>query len=246
MQRIDLNCDMGEGMPGDALIMPYITSANIACGYHAGDDDMMKKTIQLALLNNVAIGAHPSFNDRKNFGRTEMMIGNDELYDLVSIQVQRLKNIAASFEVKLHHVKPHGALYNMAAKDAGMSSIIAKAIKDIDHNLVLYGLSNSHLLAEAKNTGLNTAAEVFADRTYTDEGNLTPRSQPGALIEDEERSLQQVLQMVMENKVTTVSGKIIPIEAQTICIHGDGTHAPAFAKNIQHALKQNNIEIKAI
>jgi UPF0271 protein len=246
MQRIDLNCDMGEGVNNDALIMPYISSANIACGYHAGDDDTMKKTIQLALQHNVAIGAHPSFDDRKNFGRTEMMISADDLYDLLSIQLHRLKNIAGSFHARLHHVKPHGALYNMAAKDECMSSIVAKAIKDIDDSFILYGLSNSHLITEAKNIGLRTAAEVFADRTYTDEGRLTSRNQPGALIEDEERSLQQVLQMIMENKVTTVSGKTIPIEAATICIHGDGANAVAFAKNINEALKQNNIDIKAI
>jgi 5-oxoprolinase (ATP-hydrolysing) subunit A len=243
---IDLNCDMGEGLGNDALIMPWITSANIACGFHAGDDDTMKRTIELALQHNVAIGAHPSFNDKENFGRTEMNVNETALHDLVTTQVHRLMSIAATYGNRLHHVKPHGAMYNMAAKDELMSHIIAKAIKQVDAGLILYGLSNSHLIKEAKKIGLRTASEVFADRTYTDDGHLTPRSEPNALIEEEERSLEQVLKIVTEKKVISATGKIINIDAGTICIHGDGIHAVAFAKKISEMLKQNNIEIKTI
>lgn len=246
MASIDLNCDMGEGMSNDVSIMPFISSANIACGLHAGDDDIMKQTIELSIQYNVAIGAHPSFNDKQNFGRTEMILDQNELYDLVTTQIHRLQNIAASFGAQLHHVKPHGALYNMAAKDAAMSHIICKAIKDVDATLILYGLSKSHLISEAKSSGLKTASEVFADRTYCEDGNLTPRSQPNALIEDEQRSLQQVWQMVNEKKVTTPLGNTISIDADTICIHSDGIHAVSFAKNIHSMLKQKGIGIKAI
>jgi len=246
MAWIDLNCDMGEGLDNDALLMPFISSANIACGYHAGDEDMMKRTIELALQNDVAIGAHPGFADKENFGRTEMHLSNEEVYELVSTQIHLMKQLCDSFGASLHHVKPHGALYNMAAKDPALANSIAKAVKDSDSNLILYGLSGSHLISEAKNIGLATASEVFADRSYQDDGTLTPRSQPGALIEDEKISLQQVMQMVKEQTVTSINKKIIPISAETICIHGDGKHAVAFAKTIHQSLKENKIEIKAV
>lgn len=237
---------MGEGIGNDALIMPFISSANIACGFHAGDDDTIKQTIELALKHGVAIGAHPSFNDRGNFGRTPMDVSQNELYDLISIQLNRIIQIAEQLNAKIHHVKPHGALYNMAAKDAAMSSTIAKAVKNIDYGLVLYGLSNSYLINEAKAIGITTASEVFADRTYTDDGTLTPRSQPNALIEDEAMAIEQVLKMITAKNVYSTSGKIITINADTVCIHGDGVHAVSFAKKINETLKQNNIAIKPI
>jgi 5-oxoprolinase (ATP-hydrolysing) subunit A len=246
MPSIDLNCDMGEGIGNDASIMPFITSANIACGFHAGDEDTMKQTIQLALFHNVAIGAHPSFNDKNNFGRTEMHLSPQQLYDLITTQVYLLQTLATKEGARLHHVKPHGALYNMAAADAEMSHTIAKAISDVDASLILYGLSNSHLITEAEKLGLRIASEVFADRTYQDNGKLTPRSQPNALIEDEEASLQQVLQMIEQQTVTTVSGKTIAIKADTICLHGDGKHAAEFAEHIHRSLKQKRIDIKAV
>lgn len=246
MACIDLNCDMGEGMGNDHLIMPFISSANIACGYHAGDEDTMKRTVELALKYKVAIGAHPSFNDKQNFGRTELQVDLNELYDLVAIQISLLKKIAAMSGATLHHVKPHGALYNMAARDKEMSATIAGAVKDADKNLVLYGLSNSHLITEAASIGLRTASEVFADRTYQDNGSLTPRSQPGALIEDETTSLQQVLQMIQQQQVRSFSGKIIPVKAETLCLHGDGKHAVQFAEHIHVTLKRKNIDIRAI
>lgn len=233
----DINCDMAEGIGNDELIMPFITYANIACGYHAGDMPTMWQTVESAIKHNVLIGAHPSFLDRKNFGRTEMNLDKEEIYDLVTQQLILLNEITSEFETKLHHVKPHGALYNMSAKNATLANTIAKAVKDFDASLVLFGLSGSHSISEAKAIGLQTASEVFADRTYQDDGSLTPRSQPNALIEDTDKVVQQVLQMLKEGTVTTVSGKVIPITAETICIHGDGKQAVDFAKAIHNAVR---------
>lgn len=227
---------MGEGIGNDELIMPYITSANIACGYHAGDESTMHQTILLAQKYTVNIGAHPSFLDRENFGRTEIKKSPQEVYELVFKQIKILQKIAADNNATVHHVKPHGALYNMAAKDKVLARTIAEALKDSDENLVLFGLSNSFLISEAKAIGLKTASEVFADRTYQDDGSLTPRTQPNALIEDTDEAIQQVLMMVKQGKVKTVSGKEIPIVAETICIHGDGKNAVEFAKEIRTLL----------
>ena len=236
--RPDINCDMGEGIGNDELIMPFISSANIACGYHAGDSATMWQTIELAIKHNVIIGAHLSFLDRKNFGRTEMSLDKAEVYDLVIQQLIILNDIATELDTELHHVKPHGALYNMSARDAALANTIATAVKDFNSHLILFGLSGSHSISEAKAIGLQTASEVFADRTYQDDGLLTPRSQPNALIVETNKVVQQVLQMIKEGKVTTVSGKEIPIIAETICIHGDGKQAVEFAKAIHKAVKK--------
>ena len=240
----DINCDIGEGIGNpassagrDELIMPFISSANIACGYHTGDSETMWQTVETAIKHNVFIGAHPSFFDRKNFGRTEMNLDPQEVYELVSQQLIILDEIASGLNAKLNHVKPHGALYNMSAKDAVLAKIIAKAVKDFDASLILFGLSGSHSISEAKGIGVQTANEVFADRTYQDDGSLTPRSQSNALIENTDKAVQQVLQMIKEGTVTTVSGKIIPIVAETMCIHGDGKHAVEFAKAIHTAIR---------
>ena len=243
---IDLNCDMGEGFENDTLLMPYISSANIACGYHAGDEEIMKRTVESALINHVSIGAHPGFNDRENFGRTALQLPLPEVYDLVANQVHILAGIAAGFGAKLHHVKPHGALYNMSAKDPALAQTIAKAVYDVDNKLVVYGLSGSCSLTAAKQAGLRTAAEVFADRTYQDDGSLTPRNQTNALITDENSSMQQVLRMIREGVVISISGNPVPIQAETICIHGDGVHAVIFAKQIHQTLQTNSIDIKTI
>lgn len=228
----DINCDMGEGIGNDELIMPYITSANIACGFHAGDPKTMWRTVELAIKYNVSIGAHPSFPDRINFGRSEMKIGNEEVYELITQQLVILKEVVNGLDAKLYHVKPHGALYNMSAKYSTLANCIANAVKDFDPSLILFGLSGSHSISEAKAIGLVTMNEVFADRTYRDDGSLTPRSESGALIGDKEIAVQQVSQMIKQGAVTTVSGKAIPIVAETICIHGDGEHAVEFAKSI--------------
>jgi len=240
MKYIDLNCDMGEGMPNDAELMPLIRSANIACGFHAGNSDTIRNTVALALQHGVHIGAHPSFRDRENFGRQEMHLSADKVYAIVIEQLIRLDLAAREQGGVLHHVKPHGALYNMAARDAVLARTIAQAIQDFGPNLVLYGLSGSCMIDEARALGLATASEVFADRTYTDEGQLTPRSQAGALITDEEKCLQQVEAMT-RGYVTTRSGKTIPIVADTICIHGDGPSAVTLARAIHHYLQTQTI-----
>ena len=243
---VDLNCDMGEGIGNDEAIMPYVSSANIACGYHAGDEKTIWKTIELALKHNVGIGAHVSFHDKEGFGRSEKKLPVDEIYELVTQQLILLKEIADSLDGGIRHVKPHGALYNMSAKDAVLAKTIAQAVKDFNDGLILFGLSGSHSISEAENIGLKTAGEVFADRTYRDDGSLTPRSQPNAMIEDSEKAVQQVLQMITSGTVTTLSGKKLAVVADTICIHGDGKYAVEFAKNIYTQLKQDNIVIKAI
>ena len=228
-----INCDMGEGVGNDELIMPFIHSANIACGYHAGDAATMQQTVELCLKYKVAIGAHPSFFDRENFGRTEMKLEQD----LISQQLFILNETVAGFDTKLLHVKPHGALYNMSAKDSLLAKTIARAVKDFDASLIVVGLSGSYSVSEAKALGLKTANEVFADRSYQDDGSLTPRSQSNAIIDDTEKVVQQVVQMINEGTVTTISGKKIPIVAETICIHGDGKQAVDFAKAIHNAIR---------
>ncbi len=243
---IDLNCDMGEGLANDAELMPLISSANIACGFHAGNENTMKKTISLALENQVAIGAHPSFADKENFGRINQFLSHSELFDLVSIQLNHFQSIAKSMGAIVHHVKPHGALYNMAAQNKSMANIIALAIKSIQPNLIVYGLCNSCIISEAKALGLQTASEGFADRTYQIDGSLTPRSQANAMITNEAQSMKQVLQMLQEKTVTTNNNQIIPIAIDTICIHGDSQQAVVFAKNIQQILMKNNILIQTI
>ena len=237
--QCDLNCDMGEGIGNDELIMPYITSANIACGYHAGDEETMKHVVDLCIKYNVAIGAHPSYSDRENFGRTEMIwdkLRPEDLPGIIIPQLELLQNICTKAGTKLHHVKPHGALYNRSVWDGLVSSFICTSILDFDPSLILYGLHNSELQREAKSYNMRFMNEAFADRTYQDDGSLTPRTQPNALIQNTEEAIKQVLMMVNEGKVRTISGKEIPIVAETICIHGDGEHAVEFAKAISTAL----------
>jgi 5-oxoprolinase (ATP-hydrolysing) subunit A len=234
--QVDINCDMGEDIGNDEAIMPFITSANIACGYHAGDKETMRSTMLLAKRHGVQVGAHPSFPDRVNFGRTEMAVTPQELYHFVMLQLHTFQEIADECRVKVHHVKPHGALYNMAARDKDMAATFVQAVKDFNGHLVVYG--NNHLISEAKELKLPTKHEVFADRTYQDDGSLTPRSQPHALIEEVEKVVQHVLQMVQNKKIITLSGKEIPVAAETVCLHGDGIHAVQFAKAIHHALQK--------
>jgi UPF0271 protein len=246
MKTIDLNCDLGEGMNTDAQIIPFVSSANIACGFHAGDEYTMRKTIELCIRHDVAIGAHPSWPDRESFGRTEMQSSTTELYDCVSEQLNTLQNIALTLGTKLHHVKPHGALYNQSAKEKTIATTIARAVKDFNDTLILFGLSGSISITEAELLHLKTAHEVFADRSYQNDGSLTPRSKYNALIVDKNIVLHQVLQMTNQGVVTTTTGKRINIKADTICLHGDGKNALAFCKLIHQTLKQNRIEIKPI
>lgn len=251
MLSIDLNCDMGESfgawrMGNDAELMNYVSSINVACGFHAGDSTTMRKTVQLAQAKGVAIGAHPSFPDLQGFGRREMSLSVQEIFDMVLYQVSALRGICEAVGAKLHHVKPHGALYNLAAKDEEIATAIAEAVKKIDKELIFYGLSGSFLITEAKKIGLKTASEVFADRTYQNDGSLTPRSMPNALIYSVESSINQVLQMITKQQVTALSGEIVPISAETICIHGDGENAVSFAQTINQNLREKGIKIEAI
>ncbi len=235
--KTDINCDLGEGIGNDEKIIPFITSANIACCYHAGDIPTIQKTIDTCMKHKVAIGAHVSFYDRDNFGRKEINMQADDLYDLITQQLIIFNEVADSFDEKIKHVKPHGALYNLSAKDALTANVIAKAVKDFDKQLVLYGLSGSHSINEAKLMRLETLSEAFADRTYQEDGSLTPRTEQNAMIKKKDKVVAQVLQMINKKTVTAVSGTTIPIVAETICIHGDGKHAVAFAKAIHKALQ---------
>lgn len=237
----DLNCDTGEGIGNEAELMPYITSANIACGFHAGDTDTMKQVVDLCIAQNVSIGAHPSFPDRENFGRIDLIgksLTPTDVEELVAEQVLLLQKIVTEQGGKLHHVKPHGALYNRVAWDVETGGFLCKAIAEINTELILYGLSGSALKSVAADFGLSFCHEVFADRTYQEDGSLTPRTQPDALIEDENTSIRQVTEMLLQKKVRATSGKRIPIEAQTICLHGDGAHAVAFARRLHQHLQQ--------
>jgi UPF0271 protein len=214
---MQINCDLGEGIGNDAELMPYIDEANIACGFHAGDAFTMRETVALCIRHKVKIGAHPSYLDRENFGRKEIELSPEEIYLLVRKQVETLKKITEQAGAKLNHVKPHGALYNTSAKNEAVGKAIAKAVKDIDSSLILFGLKNSQSIAAGKAEGLITAEEAFADRRYESDGTLTPRSQPGACFTE----IQDVLDQVEK------------IKADTWCIHGDGPHALAFAKALK-------------
>ncbi len=232
-------------MPNDAALMPLISSANIACGAHAGDLDTIKRTVDLAIEHNVAIGAHPGYRDRENFGRTEMRLTADEVRSLIHDQVGIVTEIAAKAGAKIRHVKPHGALYNAAARDNQLAATIASAVHDVDKELLLFGLAGSCSLTAAAEAGVRPVSEVFADRTYQRNGRLTPRSDPNALIENDEESLEQVLDMVRYGRVRTVDGIVIRIDAETICIHGDGSGAVDIAVGIRRALEENGVTIAA-
>ena len=246
MRRIDLNCDMGEGCGNDAELMRYISSANIACGFHAGDAATMRATAELALANGVAIGAHPGYRDRENFGRTVMTLPAGEIHKIVREQVLAMKEICESLGTTLHHVKPHGALYNQAARDKDLAAAIAEAVGSIDRNLIVYGLSGSSSISEAQAAGLKTASEVFADRTYQNDGSLTPRTEANALIGDDQRAVDQAMRMVADGYVVAASGDVVPIVAETICLHGDGDHAVEFARAIRSALDAAGVAVKPL
>jgi 5-oxoprolinase (ATP-hydrolysing) subunit A len=245
----DLNCDLGENAGtgpsgGDEGVMPWITSANIACGFHAGDPVTIQKTISLALKYGAGIGAHPGYPDRENFGRMEMPMDDDTLRAVILYQVGALKGMTEAMGGHLRHVKPHGALYNSAAVNRHMAEIIALAVRDIDKSLVLFGLSGSELERAAKKAGIAFAAEVFADRAYNDDGTLVPRSNPAAVIYDTKEVTARAIRMVKEKRVETLSGRVIPVNADTICIHGDNVMAAEFARSLVLAFREAGIEPK--
>jgi 5-oxoprolinase (ATP-hydrolysing) subunit A len=251
VKQVDMNCDLGESygiyqMESDEGILPLITSANIACGFHAGDPGTMRRTVELAMEHHVAIGAHPGLPDLQGFGRRRMEITPREAYDMLVYQLGALDAFVRVQGGKMHHVKPHGALYNMAAVDASLAEAIAEAIYQVQPELYLYGLAGSAMIEAADHIGLRSVSEVFADRTYGADGMLTPRSQDGALIQHTEQSLAQVLRMVKEGLVDTTAGTSVPIRAETICIHGDGAHALTFARQIRAMLETEGITLSAI
>jgi 5-oxoprolinase (ATP-hydrolysing) subunit A len=249
--RIDLNCDFGESfgiyrLGEEKDILQYVTSVNVACGFHAGDPLVMRKTVQMALEQKVAIGAHPGFPDLLGFGRRNIAVTPGEAYAYVVYQIGALAAFVKAEGGKMSHVKPHGALYNMAARDTALAEAIAKAVYDVDPTLILYGLAGSELIRAGKKIGLRTASEVFADRTYQQDGSLTPRSDPRALIVDEQEAVLQVLAMVKEKRVRSLQGIDVPIEAETVCIHGDGKKAVLFAKRLYEALRKEGVDICSI
>lgn len=246
---VDVNCDMGESfgaciVGNDEAMMEYVSSVNIACGFHGGDPGVMRKTVALAASRNISVGAHPGFPDLQGFGRREMKMSLEEVYDCIVYQVGALMAFARIEGTTVHHVKPHGALYNAAARDPALSAIIAKAIHDLDSSLIMVGLSGSCMIDEGSKAGLRTCREVFADRVYQEDGMLTPRTAGNALIDDAARAARQVLQMVQRGTVTTSNGKEIPVHVDTVCIHGDGPQAIPIAKAIASILSQNHVSIK--
>jgi 5-oxoprolinase (ATP-hydrolysing) subunit A len=243
--RIDFNCDLGEGCGDDAAIIPLITSASIACGGHAGDDETMRATLQLCRKHGVAAGAHPGYADRTNFGRHEVRLSRQEIMELIDEQLRRLDMIAAAEGVRLAHVKPHGALYNVAARDRNVADAIAAAIARFDPSLILFGLSGSQLTAAGEAAGLRVAHEVFAERRYEADGSLTPRSRADAVIEDVDAALAQVRGFVHDRAVTSRTGERIALRADTLCLHGDRHDAAGFARAIREALLADNVQILA-
>nr|WP_242920652.1 5-oxoprolinase subunit PxpA [Pontibacter liquoris] len=248
---VDLNCDLGESfgaysIGNDEAILPYVTSANIACGFHAGDPAVMRKTVQLALAQGVAIGAHPGLPDLAGFGRREMAITPQEAYDMVVYQVGALAGFVQAQGGTLHHVKPHGALYNMAAVRPALAAAIAEAVYKVWPEAVLYGLAGSELIKAGKEVGLQTAGEVFADRTYQQDGTLTPRRQVDALISNPAKAVQQVVRLVKEGRVRSQQGPDVVLTADTICIHGDGPHAAEYARLIREALAEAGITVQPV
>ena len=250
MKKVDLNCDMGESygawkMGADAEVMPFISSANIACGFHAGDPATIRKTVRLAVDHNVAVGAHPSLPDIQGFGRRTMKITPQEMYDLVVYQAGAVEAFARAAGAKLHHVKCHGALYNMAANDEGLSEAMARAVKDLGSDVFLYCLSGSRSFEKSKSHNVKTCGEVFADRGYSDDGTLAPRDKPGGMIEDAAKAVKQALAMVEEGYVTSLGGKRVAVAADTLCLHGDQPGAVQFAVALRKAFLERNISVVA-
>ncbi|QEA52222.1 5-oxoprolinase subunit PxpA [Loigolactobacillus coryniformis] len=247
--KIDLNCDLGESFGRytlglDAEVLPYVTSANIACGFHAGDPTVMAATVALAEKNQVALGAHPGLPDLVGFGRRKMQITPAQAQADVQYQVGALA--AFSKNGKLHHVKPHGALYNMAAQDYELARGICLGIKAVDPTLILVGLANSQLIKAAQDIELPCAQEVFADRNYLADGSLVPRSQPNALITDEQTAVDRTVKMIQTQSVTAIDGQQVALKPDTVCVHGDGAKAVAFVQKIHAALLAADIEVTAL
>jgi UPF0271 protein len=248
---VDLNCDMGESfgawrLGADAAVMASITSANIACGFHAGDPGVMRETIRLAAAAGVAVGAHPGFPDLAGFGRREMQVAPGELEDLLLYQIGALAGIARAEGVAVRHVKPHGALYNMAVRDRRLADAIARAVRGFDGSLVLFGLAGSVMLDAGRDAGLTVAAEGFADRMYEPDGSLTPRSRAGAVLHDAQAVAERAVHMARDGSVTAADGRAVPLRIDTICVHGDTPGADVSARELRRALTQAGITVRAV
>jgi 5-oxoprolinase (ATP-hydrolysing) subunit A len=251
MHTIDLNSDLGESfgpwkMGQDEALMPSITSANVACGFHAGDPTVMRQTIALAKRHGVAVGAHPGFPDLAGFGRREMQLNTSEVEDLVLYQLAAIAGVASAEGVRLQHVKAHGALYNMAARDATLARAIARAVAAFDRSLILFGLAHSLLIREAEQAGLRAAAEIFADRTYEPDGSLTSRRIAGSVIHDPADVVERAVEMVTTREVTARDGSRIALEAHTLCLHGDTPGAADLARQVRTALEAADVRVSAV
>lgn len=248
MYRVDLNSDLGESfgrytIGNDDKIIPLITSANVACGYHASDPVVMDKTLAMAREAGIRVGAHPGYPDLMGFGRRNLNVSPEEAKAYTLYQLGALNAFCRAHQLKMQHVKPHGAFYNMAAKDYGLSKAICQAVKEFDDRLIVLALSGGELARAAKDMGLRTALEVFADRAYEEDGSLVNRRKEGAMVTDEKVAIARVVRMIKEKKVTAITGKDIPIQADSVCVHGDGAKALAFVEKIRRTLTEEGIEI---
>ena len=244
--RIDFNCDLGEGCGDDAAILPYVSSANVACGGHAGDEATMRATLRLCREHGVAVGAHPGYEDREHFGRRVLPLDRDEIGMLVLSQLARLAAIAADEGLRLSHVKPHGALYNLAADDRIVAEAIVGSVAAFDPTLAVYGLSGSELTAAAEAAGLQAVHEVFAERCYGADGRLLPRGTPGAVLETLDQAIAQVHGLATRGEVVAADGSVLQLRADSLCLHGDRADAPAFARAVRGALEADGIRILAV
>jgi len=246
---VDLNSDLGESfgrytLGMDDQILPVISSANVACGFHAADPVVMENTVRLAKEAGVSVGAHPGYPDLMGFGRRNMALSPQEARAYILYQLGALSAFLRPLGMEMQHVKPHGAFYNTAAKDYTLARAICQAVRDFDPQLILLGLSGSELIRAAEDTGLRAVSEVFADRAYEEDGALVNRKKPGAMITDEEEALRRVIRMVKEGKVTAITGRDIPIRAESICVHGDGEKAVLFAKKIRAAMEKEGVQVR--
>ncbi|MDP9651580.1 LamB/YcsF family protein [Paraburkholderia caledonica] len=250
MPSIDFNSDMGESfgvyrLGADREVLRHVTSANIACGFHAGDPRTISATVRAAVEANVAIGAHPGYHDLQGFGRRAIQMSADEIYDITVYQIGAVQAFSQASGARLAHVKAHGALYNVAARNHGVAAALCAAVRDVDSSLIFYGLSRSKLVDAANEAGLRCAQEVFADRTYQGDGSLTPRSDPRALITDVNVAVEQVMTMLESRRVRSLNGVWVDVQPDTLCIHGDQPGAAAFAEAVSGALKAAGVTIEA-
>ena len=242
---VDINADLGEGAGHDEELFELISSANIATGFHVGDSDTMHVAVSAAKRHGVAVGAHPSFFDRENFGRKELEISGEEAFDAVAYQLGVFQAIASAVGVRPNHVKPHGALYNMAVRNEKLADAIARAVESVDPKLILFAPANSAMERAGEKAKLQVAREIFADRNYLNDGWLVPRTRPDALLRDPKEAAQRVLRMLREGKVRSVEGRDVEVRGETICVHGDTPGAVEFARELRSQLEQERVRIKA-